>query len=152
VQAHAERIDAAAEVAQRLVELFLARDALGHVELAADLRAASKRCTSWPRSASDGRRRRARGPGADHGDALARGAGVSQSSVSWQARGFTRHEASLFWKTWSRHAWLQAMQVLMSLRALRGLVHELGSASSGRAIETMSARPRRGCARPPRAC
>jgi hypothetical protein len=32
----------------------------------------------------------------------------------------------LFWKTWSRHAWLQAMQVLMSARALRRLVDELG--------------------------
>ena len=36
------------------------------------------------------------------------------SSVSWQARGLTRQEVSLPLKMWSRQAWLQAMQVLIS--------------------------------------
>jgi hypothetical protein len=37
VQAHAGGLDAARQVAQHLVKLFLARHHLGHVELAADL-------------------------------------------------------------------------------------------------------------------
>ena len=37
-QPHAGRFDAAPEIAQRLVEFLLARDALGHVELATDFR------------------------------------------------------------------------------------------------------------------
>ena len=34
--------------------------------------------------------------------------------VSWQARGLTRQEAVFRVKIWSRQAWLQAMQVLIS--------------------------------------
>src|SRR3546814_13357614 len=68
--------------------------------------------------------------------------GVYSSSVSWQARGLTRQLARLFWNTWSRHAWLQAMQVLISgALPLRALATHPGSASSGRAIDTMSAPP-----------
>ena len=61
--------------------------------------------------------------------------------VSWQARGLTRQEVILPPKVWSRQAWLQPMQVLMSRRALRRLVHKLGSARKGRAMLTMSAWP-----------
>ncbi len=45
-------------------------------------------------------------------------------------------------KVWSRQAWLQAMQVLMaSARPRAALATKSGSASSGRARETMSASP-----------
>ena len=45
-------------------------------------------------------------------------------------------------KVWSRQAWLQAMQVLMrSLRPSRAFATHCGSASSGRAIDTMSTWP-----------
>ncbi len=45
-------------------------------------------------------------------------------------------------KVWSRQAWLQAMQVLISsARPAAALFTNSGSASSGRAIETMSASP-----------
>ena len=64
------------------------------------------------------------------------------SSVSWQARGFTRQVQVFRWKTWSRQAWLQAMQVLISsARPAAALLTSSGSARNGRAIETMSASP-----------
>jgi len=45
-------------------------------------------------------------------------------------------------KVWSRQAWLQAMQVLISsARPWRALRTKSASASSGRAMETMSAQP-----------
>ncbi len=45
-------------------------------------------------------------------------------------------------KMWSRHAWLQAMHVLISsARASAALRTNSGSASNGRAIDTMSASP-----------
>jgi hypothetical protein len=47
-----ERFDAPPEVAQGLVELLLAGDALGHVELAADLGCGVEEVTSCPRSAA----------------------------------------------------------------------------------------------------
>ncbi len=44
---------------------------------------------------------------------------------------------------WSRQAWLQAMQVLISsARPVAALTTKSGSARSGRAIDTMSASPR----------
>jgi hypothetical protein len=55
----------------------------------------------------------------------------STSSVSWQARGLTRQLASLFWKMWSRQAWLQAMQVLIWSAWPRGLLHEVGVGQQG---------------------
>jgi hypothetical protein len=82
-------------------------------------------------------------PGAHHGDRLRAGRGrMVDSSVSWQARGLTRQLASLFWKMWSRQAWLQAMQVLISsARPAARLLHEVGVGQQGRAIDTMSAQP-----------
>jgi hypothetical protein len=48
----------------------------------------------------------------------------------------------LFAKAWSRQAWLQAMQVLISsARPAAALFTKSGSASSGRAIDTRSAVP-----------
>ena len=68
--------------------------------------------------------------------------GSSTSSVSRPARGFTRHDALRLAKTWSRQAWLQAMQVLISsARPAAALATNSGSASSGRAIDTRSASP-----------
>ena len=68
--------------------------------------------------------------------------GASTSVVSRQARGFTRQDAFRLPKTWSRQAWLQAMQVLISsARPAAALATKSGSASSGRAIETRSASP-----------
>ncbi len=63
--------------------------------------------------------------------------------VSWQARGFTRQDAVLLLNVWSRQAWLQAMQVLISsARPAAALLTSSGSARNGRAIETRSASPR----------
>ena len=45
-------------------------------------------------------------------------------------------------KVWSRHAWLQAMQVLISsARSSSALATKAGSARNGRAIDTISACP-----------
>ena len=67
------------------------------------------------------------GPGADHRDALAQPGRGEDSSVSWQARGLTRQEVILPPKVWSRQAWLQPMQVLISSGVPgRGLVDEVG--------------------------
>ena len=64
------------------------------------------------------------------------------SSVSRPARGFTRQEAFLCWKVWSRHAWLQAMQVLIrSGDPACALSAQSGSARNGRAMLTRSAWP-----------
>ena len=70
------------------------------------------------------------------------GAGVSIISVSLQARGLTRQEVSLPPKVWSRQAWLQAMQVLISSALpCAALLTNSASARKGRAMETMSAMP-----------
>ena len=104
--------------------------------------AASNRCTSWPRSASVVDAARPAGPAPT--TAKRRRAGVRRItiSVSRAARGLTRQVASLLLKMWSRQAWLQAMQVLMSAaRPSRALATKCESASSGRAMLTMSAQP-----------
>lgn len=66
--------------------------------------------------------------------------GARTSSVSWQARGLTRQEVIFPLKVWSRQAWLQPMQVLIaSDRSAAALATKSGSASIGRAMDTMSA-------------
>src|SRR6202000_821586 len=105
-------LDAAAEVAQRLGELLLAGNALGHVELAAEALGA---VDQGPAVAT-----LVHAAGAPAGRApptatrLGAGAGAIVSSVSKPARGLTRQLACLLLKVWSRQAWLQAMQVLIS--------------------------------------
>ena len=70
-------------------------------------------------------------------------AGSTVTSSSWQANGFTRHDAICIEKMWSRQAWLQAMQVLIaSARPAAALLTKSASARNGRAIDTMSASPR----------
>mmetsp|Transcript_58435 Transcript_58435/g.138996 ORF Transcript_58435/g.138996 Transcript_58435/m.138996 type:complete len:201 (+) Transcript_58435:1120-1722(+) len=65
-------------------------------------------------------------------------------SVSRPAKGLTRHEAEIARNVWSRHAWLQAMQVLISSSLFSSALRmKCGSARNGRAIETMSAWPSR---------
>jgi hypothetical protein len=72
----------------------------------------------------------------------ASGMGRDTRMVSWQARGLTRHEVILPPKVWSRQAWLQPMQVLMSCeRPCAALATNSGSARKGRAMLTMSAWP-----------
>ena len=113
----AEHLEPAAVVAQRLGELLLAGDLHREPELPAELGVLLEQ---RHRVAALGERRRgaqAGRPGADDGDRRrGRGAvgGSSTSSVSRQARGLTRQEARLFSNAWSRQAWLQAMQVLIS--------------------------------------
>src|SRR5690606_14223065 len=69
-------------------------------------------------------------------------AGAYSSRVSWQARGLTRQLATRFSNTWSRQAWLQAMHVLIeAARPAAALATHSGSASRGRAMDTMSAWP-----------
>src|SRR5699024_4208700 len=66
--------------------------------------------------------------------------GPRTSSVSWQARGFTRHEVVRKENVWSRQAWLQPMQVLMvSGMPATALLTKSGAARKGLAMETMSA-------------
>mmetsp|Transcript_2900 Transcript_2900/g.8763 ORF Transcript_2900/g.8763 Transcript_2900/m.8763 type:complete len:272 (-) Transcript_2900:634-1449(-) len=67
------------------------------------------------------------------------GAKSRAASVSCPARGFTRHETGIILKVWSRHAWLQAMQVFVaSSWPRKALATRSGSAKKGRAIETRS--------------
>src|SRR5689334_5907591 len=64
------------------------------------------------------------------------------SDVSWPAGGLIMQLARLFWNVWSRQAWLQAMQVLISsARFSAALATKYGSDRSGRAIDTRSAWP-----------
>src|SRR5690554_7616349 len=64
------------------------------------------------------------------------------SRVSLQARGFTRQVVSLPLKVWSRQAWLQPMQVLISsARSSAAFSTSSASARNGRAMETISASP-----------
>ncbi|MNV53095.1 hypothetical protein D3C71_1452230 [compost metagenome] len=63
-----------AEIAQRLVEFFLARDALGDIELPADLAAGIEQRDRVATLGSHGRASQPGRPGADHGDP-ARGGG-----------------------------------------------------------------------------
>ena len=103
---------------------------------------ASKSVTAWPRSAALTAADSPAGPAPTTAtDRLVR-VGERTSVVSRPARGLTRQDAFLFWNTWSRHAWLQAMQVLISsARSSAALLTKNGSASSGRAIDTRSAVP-----------
>ena len=90
--------------------------------------AASNRSTAWPRSASVVARGEPRRAGADDRDALARARRARARARSrGTARGLTRQRRELAaGTTWSRQAWLQAMQVLISsARPGRGLAHEL---------------------------
>jgi hypothetical protein len=104
--------------------------------------AASYRSTAWPRSASVVAAARPAGPAPTTAKRLRCTAGWISSTVSCPARGLTRQLASWFLKVWSRQAWLQAMQVLMSsARPAAALATKAGSASSGRARLTRSAQP-----------
>ena len=104
--------------------------------------AASNRCTSCPRSAATVAAVRPAGPAPTTATRLRDDTGRYTSSVSWQARGLTKQLLVLFWNTWSRQAWLQAMQVLMrSARPCAAFFTNAASASSGRAMDTMSAQP-----------
>ena len=58
------------EVAQGFVELFFARHALGHIELAADFTGRVKQRDLMPALSGYGGRREPRRPGTDHGDFL----------------------------------------------------------------------------------
>jgi hypothetical protein len=72
-QRDAQHVDPAAVVAQRLVELFLARDALGQVELAPDLAAGVEQRDLVAALRRHRGRGQPGGAGADHRDALAHG-------------------------------------------------------------------------------
>ena len=105
--------------------------------------AASNRVTACPRSAAETAQARPAGPAPTTATRLRSTVGESTSSVSWQARGFTRQEVIRPLKVWSRQAWLQPMQVLIaSGRPSRALATKAGSARNGLAIETRSAAPR----------
>ena len=139
----AEHLEAAGEVAQRLGEVLLAGDLHGQPELAAELGVLLEEGGREAALGGVDRGGQAGRAGADDGDASP-GArvGISTSSVSWQARGLTRQDARLLLKVWSRQAWLQAMQVLISsARSSSALATKSGSARNGRAIDTMSAWP-----------
>jgi hypothetical protein len=62
--------------------------------------------------------------------------------VSCPALGFTRQDACLPEKVWSRQAWLQPMHVLISSDLpSAALIMKFGSAKKGRAMLTRSADP-----------
>mmetsp|Transcript_5375 Transcript_5375/g.10237 ORF Transcript_5375/g.10237 Transcript_5375/m.10237 type:complete len:218 (-) Transcript_5375:738-1391(-) len=68
--------------------------------------------------------------------------GSMRSSSSWQATGLTRHEAVMPLKVWSRQAWLQPMQVLISsVLPSSAFLTRFASARKGLAMDTMSASP-----------
>ena len=103
---------------------------------------ASNRVTAWPRSAAVQAAARPAGPAPTTATFLRAGAGWMRSRVSWPARGLTRQLATFCWNTWSRQAWLQAMQVLMASRLpMRAFFTQSASARKGRAMLTMSALP-----------
>ena len=104
--------------------------------------AASNSVTSWPRSAAVVAHAMPAGPAPITATFFAVAARPITSSVSWQARGLTRQDVSLPLKMWSRQAWLQAMQVLISSALFAAaLTTKSASARKGRAIDTMSAQP-----------
>ena len=72
VQLHAGVLHPRGQVAQHFVELFLARNHLGHVELAADGGCGVKQMHFVPPLGGHGGGRQACGPSADHGHTLAR--------------------------------------------------------------------------------
>ena len=105
--------------------------------------ACSKRVTAKPRSAALTAAARPAGPAPTTATDWRVRVGARTSVVSRQARGLTRQDASLLAKTWSRQAWLQAMQVLISsARSARGLARR----SPGR--RAADAPSRRGRPRP----
>ncbi len=104
--------------------------------------AASNNVTRWPRSAAFTANARPAGPAPTTAIFFVTVAGINGIRVSWQARGLTRHEVTLPTKIWSRQAWLQPIQVLISSsRPLCALLSNSASARNGRAIETISASP-----------
>ncbi len=70
LELHAGELDLLAEVAQGLVELFLAGDLLGHVELAADLAGGVEQGHAVAALGGGGGKSQASGAGAHDGDAL----------------------------------------------------------------------------------
>ncbi len=103
----------------------------------------SNSVTAWPASAALVAQARPAGPAPTTATRFLRAARFSTISVSWHARGLTRHEAICRVKIWSRQAWLQAMQVLISsARPSCALTTKSASARNGRAIDTMSPSPR----------
>jgi hypothetical protein len=105
--------------------------------------AASNRSTRCPRAAAVTAADSPAGPAPTTATLFSSRTGRITSSVSRPARGLTRQLAFPSSNTWSRQAWLQAMQVLISsARPPAALRIHSGSASSGRAIDTMSASPR----------
>ena len=98
----------------------------------------------WPRSAAASAASSPAGPAPTTATFRVRRSitGVSTSSVSWAARGFTRQLARFPSNTLSRQAWLQEMQATTCpARPSASLFGSCGSASSGRAIEIRSACP-----------
>jgi hypothetical protein len=139
--AHAGVLDAAAEVAQRLAELLLARDALGHVELAADL---TRGVEQVHLVAALGQRRGAARPAGPAPTTAMRFCADDRGGRAGLVARARVDEAGgdLAAKVWSRQAWLQAMQVLISAaRPARGLVDEFGVGQQGARHDTMSAQP-----------
>ena len=130
------------EIPEGFTELLLAGDLPGQPELTADLRGGFKK--GHPVAAGgkgDGAGQPGR-PGPDHGDPLALFGLAKGRRVSWQARGLTRQEAVFRAKIWSRQAWLQAMQVLISSsRPSLAFFAQNGSARKGLARLTISAQP-----------
>jgi hypothetical protein len=142
-QLHPGQFDLAAEVAQRLVELVLARHLLGDVELAADLGRAVEQGHVMAALGGVVAKARPAGPAPTTAMRLAGTVVGVQFSVSWQARGLTRQEVTLPLKVWSRQAWLQPMQVLISSARPCSPCDEFRVGQQGRAIDTMSAEARR---------
>ena len=105
---------------------------------------ASNKVTAWPRCAAVTAKLNPAGPAPTTASFFGWGVGViaKRGSASRQAWGLTKQPATLPTKMASKQPWLQAMQVLMSAsRCWAALLTKSGSASSGRAIETMSAQP-----------
>src|SRR5450830_838382 len=104
---------------------------------------ASNKVTWWPHSAATVAADKPAGPAPTTATLRATAFLAYSNVVSWQARGLTRQLARWLAKVWSRQAWLQPIQVLISsLRPEAALATKYGSAKNGRAIDTRSQSPR----------
>ena len=140
---HAAAPRAGAEVAQRLRELLLAGESPGELNWPPISLAASNSVTSWPRSAAVAAQARPAGPAPTTATLLRAARRRSTSSVSWQAQRVDQAGRDL-----AREGVVEARLVAADAgvdlvgAALGRLATNSGSASNGRAIDTMSASPR----------
>ena len=102
----------------------------------------SKTVTLWPRCAAVMAAAIPAAPAPTTATRRGTEAGAIVISVSWHARGLTKHEDILPLNVWSKHAWLHAIHgAIWSACPAIAFATKSASARNGRAIDTMSAQP-----------